>query len=407
VAAAQHRVLRDVAGRARLSLVYEMRTWEKEEEDAPGGGGERQLQLLRPAERGAGRRAVVDPPLAVDPLAASAFALLDKHSGLRLVTDAVHEDDALCLALTCRALRDALWVRFPAWSASDAHAGARVRTRDAAVVGTAERLAWARGLDRAWPGPREDWHLDQICEIAALHGALASLQWARANGCKWSARTCSTAAQGGYLAVLQWAWANGCEWDEDTRNFAAAGGHLAVLQWARANGCGWKAATCCVAAAGGHLAVLQWLRANGCDWDANTCMMAAARGHLAVLQWARANGCGWNATTCCVAAARGHLVVLQWARANGCGWNANTCSEAAAGGHLAVLQWLRANGCGWDANTCSEAAKSGHLVVLQWARDNGCGWDRAHCLLQVVQGSWAAENTAVSETREWIQAQPA
>ena len=39
----------------------------------------------------------------MDPLAASAFALLDKHSSLRLVTDAVHEDDALCLALTCRA----------------------------------------------------------------------------------------------------------------------------------------------------------------------------------------------------------------------------------------------------------------------------------------------------------------
>ena len=33
-------------------------------------------------------------------LAASPLALLDKHCSLRLVTDAVHEDDALCLALT-------------------------------------------------------------------------------------------------------------------------------------------------------------------------------------------------------------------------------------------------------------------------------------------------------------------
>jgi hypothetical protein len=48
-----------------------------------------------------------------DPLVASPFALLDMHSSLRLVTDAVHEDDAFCLALTCRALRDALWARFP------------------------------------------------------------------------------------------------------------------------------------------------------------------------------------------------------------------------------------------------------------------------------------------------------
>ena len=46
-------------------------------------------------------------------LVASPFALLDAHSCLRLVTDAVHEDDALCLALACRALRDALGARFP------------------------------------------------------------------------------------------------------------------------------------------------------------------------------------------------------------------------------------------------------------------------------------------------------
>jgi hypothetical protein len=95
----------------------------------------------------------------MDPLAASAFALLDKHSSIRLVTDAVHEDDALCLALTCRALRDALWARYPQRpaAAGDARAGARVRTRDAAMVGAVGRLAWACVLDRPWPGPERDW----------------------------------------------------------------------------------------------------------------------------------------------------------------------------------------------------------------------------------------------------------
>jgi hypothetical protein len=48
----------------------------------------------------------------MDPLAASAFALLDRHSSLRLVTDVVHEEDALCLALACRPLCDALWARY-------------------------------------------------------------------------------------------------------------------------------------------------------------------------------------------------------------------------------------------------------------------------------------------------------
>ena len=72
--------------------------------------------------------------MAVDALAASPFALLDKRGSLRFVTDVVHEDDALCLALACRALRDALWARFPAWPAGHAHAGKRLRTRDVVVA---------------------------------------------------------------------------------------------------------------------------------------------------------------------------------------------------------------------------------------------------------------------------------
>jgi hypothetical protein len=43
-------------------------------------------------------------------------------------------------------------------------------------------------------------------------------------------------------------------------------------------------------------------------------------------------------------------------------------------------------------------ADGGHLAVLQWARANGCDWNRANCL------EYAPEE---SETREWIQAQPA
>jgi hypothetical protein len=199
--------------------------------------------------------------MAVDPaLAGSAFALLDGRSNLRLVTDAVHEDDALCLALACRALRDALWARFPRRPDGDVYAGRRVRTRDVAVVAWVARLVWARGLDQPWPELRHNltWP-EEICAKAAEHGALASLQWARANNCAWGVDICIQAAAGGHLAVLQWARTNGCDWDADTCSGAAYGGHLAVLQWARANGCDWDVNACSAAAEGGHLAVLQWL----------------------------------------------------------------------------------------------------------------------------------------------------
>jgi hypothetical protein len=54
-----------------------------------------------------------EPEADVVALAGSPFALPDARGSLRLVTDVVHQDDALCLALACRPLRDALWARFP------------------------------------------------------------------------------------------------------------------------------------------------------------------------------------------------------------------------------------------------------------------------------------------------------
>jgi hypothetical protein len=447
---------------------------------------------------------------------AECFELLDARGSLHFVTDLVHEDDVLCLALTCRALRDALWARFPRRLAGDAHADwhvgdARVRTRDAAVVVTATRLVWAwaarartaatlprgrepaivpRGetaesvadiamlqnpqfaaaLDAAVTlggqksseeralftdnllqqlrdgslagslssaeGQQQDlevasrlrviltlyteirqrdaaatrrhviassarpwlWQQAATTSIAARYGALATLQWLRENGCDWDTNTCRAAAEGGHLAVLQWARANGCDWNSNACMWAAKGGHLHVLQWARANGCDWDKHTCMWAAGGGHLHVLQWARANGCDWDHVTCMWAAKGGHLHVLQWARANGCDWSRVTCMWAAGGGHLPMLQWARANGCDWDHTTCTWAAKGGHLPVLQWARANGCDWNKRTCMSAARGGHLHVLQWARANGCAWSQAECLEAAP---------AESETRDWIQAQPA
>jgi hypothetical protein len=43
-------------------------------------------------------------------MSSGCFELLDVRGSLRLVADAVHEDDMLCLALTCRAL---LWYKKP------------------------------------------------------------------------------------------------------------------------------------------------------------------------------------------------------------------------------------------------------------------------------------------------------
>ena len=250
----------------------------------------------------------------VDPFAASpGLALLDNRASLRLVTDIVDEDDALALALTCSSLRDALLTRFARLPAGHKHAGKRIRTREAAVVATAERLAWVLGLGvgqgPVWLG----WglKLTGVAARIAWHGGLEALQWARANGCEWDSRTCAWAAYGGHLGVLQWAREHGCEWDSHTCDLAAQQGHLEVIQWARANGCEWDDGVCAEAARGGHLGVIQWARKNGCEWDYDACTAAAEGGHLGVLQWARENGCPWNRKQC-LEAARDHSAVCAW-----------------------------------------------------------------------------------------------
>ena len=64
---------------------------------------------------------------------------------------------------------------------------------------------------------------------------------------------------------------------------------MEVMQWARANGCPWGAKTCMYAAEAGHLHVLQYCRENNCAWNAaGTCAIASRRGYMAMLEWCHA-----------------------------------------------------------------------------------------------------------------------
>ncbi|AJF97552.1 ankyrin repeat protein [Pandoravirus inopinatum] len=175
---------------------------------------------------------------------------------------------------------------------------------------------------------------------------------------------------------------------------AARIGRIDMLEWARARGCAWTAKTCAAAAGAGHMDVLQRLRAQGCPWDESTCKAAARGGHYEVLWWARANGCPWDARTCKFVAASGRLDVLQRLRADGCPWDAGACSLAAGGGHLDVLQWLRANGCPWDDDACPKAVRGGHLDTLVWLRAQGCPWSDWWCLHNLM---WATSNTRMRQ----------
>jgi hypothetical protein len=196
--------------------------------------------------------------------------LLDARDSLQLVVNLTDEADALCLALTCRVLRDAVFVRFPARpppSQQDSTASAvRLQTHPSALTVSTARFLWARELPGhpPWLDVSEDTE-DLLSARVAASGNLELLRMIHANeGCGLTATTCSAAARSGHTAVLQYARKNDCPWDAGVCSGAAAHGHLAVLRWARENGCPWAASTCRSAAAAGHLPVLRWARENGC-----------------------------------------------------------------------------------------------------------------------------------------------
>ncbi len=120
-------------------------------------------------------------------------------------------------------------------------------------------LIWVAANIAELPGRQQD----VICAMAAGKGALATLQWARKNGCFWDAWTCTYAAKGGHLKILQWAHENGCEWDEWTCANAAWKGHLSILRWAHENGCPWNKGYCWhVANEYNHSAAEAWIAAQ-------------------------------------------------------------------------------------------------------------------------------------------------
>jgi hypothetical protein len=193
----------------------------------------------------------------------SAFALLDGRGSLRLVTDLVHEDDALCLALTCRALRDSLWARFPRRAAGDKHARRRLRTRDAAVVATVARLVWVRSF---------------ATRLAPEHGCRAACRCLPAG-----IRSCWPQWLGnGEAAVSPLRFSRGDRLTgfgtgDRGRPLRRAGDPLSAAPSDPPSGAD-AAAACRIAARHGSLAALRWLRARGWAWNERTCIAAVREG---------------------------------------------------------------------------------------------------------------------------------
>ncbi len=143
---------------------------------------------------------------------ASPFRMLDAHSSIRLVLDALDEDDCLCAALTCRAFRDTVNSRFALLPAGHRYASRRLVTSDAGVGASRSRLEWVRALGAGAPRWVQSWPLQheaqQQSRPALLSEALAQLTDPQLD---------HTASQlvpaEPFAAALSWMWADGVRWN--------------------------------------------------------------------------------------------------------------------------------------------------------------------------------------------------
>ena len=113
----------------------------------------------------------------------------------------IDEDDALAVAMACRALRDGVLLR---WQSSAEHARLRSRLRGAVV--SVARIRWAH-LQAGVP-INED-----TCEAAAAAGRQDVIVYLRSVGCPWDEGTCAAAMEEGHVALLRWLRKSGCPYD--------------------------------------------------------------------------------------------------------------------------------------------------------------------------------------------------
>lgn len=188
--------------------------------------------------------------------------------------------------------------------------------------GSVDCVRWlvGRGMVLGW----------RACAIAAKHGHLDMLRYARENGARWDDVVCHAAVLHNRVDVLIYAHGEGLSIEHCPWSNAAREGWIALLAFAVAHGCEPKQ-SCMLAAIGrGHkgISVAQWLVDRGYEWDPTDCVAIARTKSTSLLDFARAQGCPWDAGTCKAAALVGCLAILQQAHEGGCPWNWHACMAA-------------------------------------------------------------------------------
>ena len=258
------------------------------------------------------------------------FAKLQVTTLVRLVTDLVDEDDSLCVALTCRQLRDAVLSRFPPKLAPKA----RISTRRLASAVSISRVVWAQSMGC---------DLHDLIDLTARTGQVEVLEWALARGYSWPEDACVTAADEGHFGVLELARKTAGPW-RGPNNRGLPDGEMVMRGLARH----------------GQVALLKQYIEAGCEVSGFVWKSAASAGQLDVLDYLievqDEKGQQGNF--------QNHNFAFMKST-----WRREVARGGAEGGHVSVLQWLHE--CGQDVEGAVwGAACGGQLHVLKWLEKN-------------------------------------
>ena len=297
------------------------------------------------------------------------------HDGyllLTLLTPFVDEDDALAFALTCTAVRDAIFVRFvrkplPGYSHLDNPPESRIRTRYSAICSVA-RLHWADELSRcvrkdisegggSWSG-----FVGPVAKSGSLELLRLAFQIQPPNQFEVS-RALEGACSGGHIHVLE------VLAQDFQREFLTE-----VRDYTLYSPCWWAQA----AAGSGHVHVFQWLKQHGMRMTQvfrNCYSSAASNGHVPVMQWLDSNGIGPDGWDMRAALLSGRTEAAAWLWEHGLRYGGEeSWEDAIQGGQVASLEFILAKRVRLPADALTTASIQGRVHVLEWLTQHGCPW---------------------------------
>lgn len=283
--------------------------------------------------------------------AVGALTALYESDALRLITDLVGADDAISVALVCRALRDAVFTGTLAAGAprkSAPRAAPRpplLRTRARAYISPVARLRWALEHARCPVYP-------SALSWAAEAGDVASLEHL------WHLQPAANAPSAPRAPVWPAHWPPR-ELEAATPDERALPMHVDGF------------ALCEAAAAGGHVRALAWLRARGCAWSVTVTNTACLHGHLDVLRWAVEVRMRAHARAC----ARASLALPPGSPSGPCACHAPYGARPTGAARGRIPRYLPdQHGCPTDSLACHLAATHGDVRVMAFLHSRGFSW---------------------------------